>query len=141
MRKTLMTALLLAASLSVPAAAATPATLRCQKLRCYDVEKPVNAPTWCQPGSWESILLVQEDPKIRLVVDGGGQLGQMYSDKETVKMDFSDGDQYSSFSVSAQDLAQLRADKKKEITVTYTDGFGWSDGDHVRFKMDYVCRL
>jgi|GEM_PF-2869692 len=115
--------------------------LQCRKIRCYDVEKPVNAPTWCSGDFWSSITLTRQGDRVQLSADGGVNEGSLRKDHDTVIADFSDGDQSSVFSCAKDDLVKLFSKQKSEIPVTYADGFDWADGSHVRYKIEFLCRL
>jgi hypothetical protein len=124
------TGIAVSASDQKAAAGNTEITLQCREIACHDVEKPTNQPaTWCGDDLGKTVpLTIRKDYE---------------ADKKTgkIEVNLSEGDQTYFFTYFKDDALKLFTEQVKEIPVTYTDGFWWSDGDHVRYTIDYLCRL
>lgn len=63
---------------------------------------------------------------------------ELHDDKVTI--DFSDGDQYSSFTFRKDDLGALHRGDIKLLSGVYEDGYDWADGSHTRAAILVHCK-
>jgi hypothetical protein len=121
--------------------------LACKVTGCADVQKPVNAGSWCASASqnFSDVQLSELASKagpLWTFSDGessGSARGQLSSENGQTRLDFNDGDQFTYLVFSSSDLQDLDLGVQKVIKGTLTDGYDWADGDHERYKLSLEC--
>lgn len=104
----------------------------CQFVNCRDVEPPTNAPSWCKSQAPGEASYVIAHVKPNTFADHGAPGDSMIAHH--------DGDQYSLLSFDAEDMKRLSSGAVANIPAHYSDGYWWSDGDHIRYVVDLTCR-
>lgn len=103
-------------------AASAQVSLSCKQISCKDVEKPVNASSWCDGDS-----LPQSEISLGALSSG------------TTSLNISDdGDQYQVYKFRSNDLRYVRSGDV--VQGTYTDGYDW-DRYYIRFVLILECTV
>jgi hypothetical protein len=116
--------------------------LTCKVTKCTDVDKPVNADTWCDSNvaNYTPMNLAINGTKANLipVKDIEDEAGvTLKGDDLEVNLYAGDQNYYYNFSNSAlNDLAQ---NKVKSVAGTFTDGFDWTGGPYIRYILNLEC--
>ncbi len=107
-------------------------------LACYGERNIFGSSTSVVPSAYKNIQLINLNKEPTWDEASGRIVIEPHDDK--IKIDFTDGDQYSAFIFRAEDLQALSKDKLKSIIGMYEDGYDWSDGYHTRIAIVVQCR-
>ncbi len=124
-------------SLIAPAQASEfklPAQVSCQSLG----DCTSGYPQFCESSTYFPMIVEDLAAHFGELYDPSGLLSESELAGK-IKIDFTDGDQYSFYFFNVEDMKALAEGRVDSIQGTYEDGFDWVDGYNTRAKFTVEC--